>query len=40
VTTVRKQITPMTVLMFLVATAAFLAKVKYGHETFGFFGGK
>jgi hypothetical protein len=31
----RKQITPMTVLMFLITTAAFLAKVKYG-----FFGGK
>ena len=31
----RKQITPMTVLMFLLTTAAFLAKVKYG-----FFGGK
>lgn len=31
----RRQITPMTVLVFLVTTAAFLAKVKYG-----FFGGK
>ena len=31
----RKQITPMAVLMFLVTSAAFLAKVKYG-----FFGGK
>ena len=31
----RKQITPMAVFMFLVTTAAFLAKVKYG-----FFGGK
>ncbi len=30
----RKQITPMSVLVFLVTTAAFLAKVKYG-----FFGG-
>ena len=31
----RKQITPMAVLTFLVTTGAFLAKVKYG-----FFGGK
>ena len=31
----RKQITPMAVLMALVTGAAFLAKVKYG-----FFGGK
>ena len=31
----RKQITPMTVLMVLFTTALFLAKVKYG-----FFGGK
>jgi hypothetical protein len=31
----RKQITPMGVAMFLITTAAFLAKVKYG-----FFGGK
>ncbi len=30
-----KRITPMTVLVFLVTSAAFLAKVKYG-----FFGGK
>jgi hypothetical protein len=30
-----RKITPMTVLVFLVTTAAFLAKVKYG-----FFGGK
>jgi hypothetical protein len=32
---VRKQLTPMTVLMALVTAAAFLAKAKYG-----FFGGK
>jgi hypothetical protein len=32
---VRKQITPMTVLMALFTAALFLAKVKYG-----FFGGK
>jgi hypothetical protein len=30
-----KKITPMTVLVFLVTSAAFLAKVKYGY-----FGGK
>ncbi|MDX6438322.1 MAG: hypothetical protein QOF45_905 [Gaiellaceae bacterium] len=30
-----KKITPMSVLLFLVTSAAFLAKVKYG-----FFGGK
>ena len=30
-----KKITPMTVLVFLVTSAAFLAKAKYG-----FFGGK
>jgi hypothetical protein len=30
-----RKITPMTVLVFLVTSAAFLAKVKYG-----FFGGK
>lgn len=33
----RKQLTPMTVLMTLVTAAAFLAKAKYGY---GFFGGK
>jgi hypothetical protein len=32
---VRKQITPVSVLIFVITTAAFLAKVKYG-----FFGGK
>lgn len=33
-----RKLTPMTVLAFLVTTAAFLAKVKYGFN--GFFGGK
>jgi hypothetical protein len=36
----RKQITPMTVLMALVTAASFLAKVKYGVSISGFFGGK
>ena len=36
----RKQLTPMSALVLLVTTAAFLAKVKYGFSTEGFFGGK
>lgn len=35
-----RKLTPITVLLFLVSTAAFLGKAKYGYSLEGFFGGK
>lgn len=35
-----RKLTPTSVLLFLVATAAFLGKAKYGFSLDGFFGGK
>ena len=35
-----RKLTPMTVLVFLVTSAALYGKVKYGFVGHGFFGGK